>query len=244
MLLEGIHPVREALRARRRVLYALRLRSGRSGPEIEALRALADVAGIPISEEEGQRGASGGNDQGVQLEVGPLPEVPLESLVGLGEEPRTLVALDGVEDPQNVGAIARVADGAGASGLILTARRAPPLGPSISRASAGAIEWLPVARVGNLARALEFLKAEGYWAFGAELSGDTPLYEMPERWLQGDRIVVLGSEGKGLRSGVAAQLDYRVQIPMLGAVESLNVGAAGAVLLYELSRRSTLAAGG
>ena len=121
---------------------------------------------------------------------------------------------------------------------------APPLGPAISRASAGAIEWLPVARVGNLPRALGFLKREGYWAFGAELSGDTPLYEMPDRWLEGDRVVVLGSEGKGLRSGVSAQLDYRVKIPMLGATESLNVGAAGAVLLYELSRRSALMAKG
>lgn len=242
LLLDGIHPVLEALRARRRSIHVLRVRSDRRGPEIEELRGLAGAAGIPVLEEAPRAATGDANDQGVQLEVGPLPEIPLEGLIGIGSTPRTLVALDGVEDPRNVGAIARAADGAGAAGLILTARRAPPLGAAMARASAGAIEWLPVARVGNLARALDLLKKEGYWVFGAQHSDATPLHEVPERWLQGDRVLVFGSEGKGLRSGIASQIDYRVRIPMHGAIESLNVGCAAAILLYEFSRRSLPAA--
>ena len=242
LLLDGMHPVLEALRAKRRPIHSLRVRADRRGPEIEELRGLAAAAGIPVVEAAPLATGGAANDQGVQLEVGPLPEVLLEDLVGAGPSPRTLVALDGVEDPRNVGAIARAADGAGVAGLILTARRAPPLGAAMARASAGAIEWLPVARVGNLARALDLLKREGYWVFGAQHRDATELHEVPERWLQGDRVLILGSEGKGLRSGVASRVDYWVRIPMHGAIESLNVGSAAAVLLYEFSRRSLASA--
>ena len=241
--IEGIHPVREALRAGRREIHELRIRTDRRGGDIETLRALAEGRGVPVRDLATLEGGPG-NDQGVQLEVSPLPEVPLEALVERGEAPRTLVALDGVEDPRNLGAIVRAADGAGVTGLILTARRAPPLGPVVARASAGAIEWLPVARVPNLGRTLEFLQGEGYWLFGAQLEDATDLYEVPDRWLQGDRVLVLGAEGKGLRSGVSARLDHRVKIPMRGAVDSLNVGSAAAVILYELGRRTRLAAQG
>jgi 23S rRNA (guanosine2251-2'-O)-methyltransferase len=125
--------------------------------------------------------------------------------------------------------------------MILTRRRAPPLSPAVARASAGAIEWLPVARVANLPRALNELKSKGFWVFGCDPGAPDALFELPDRLLRGDRVVVLGAEGKGLRRGVDQMLDHRVRVPMAGRVASLNVAAAAAVLLFEFRRRSNLA---
>ncbi len=154
-----------------------------------------------------------------------------------GARSRWWVALDGVEDPQNVGAIARVADSAGAAGLILTERRASPLSPAVARASAGAIEWLPVVRAPNLARLLRDLRANGFWTVGATAQEGISLYDFEDRVLTGDLVIVLGAEGRGIRPGVLREIDHRVCIPMLGGVESLNVATAAAVLLYDLVRR-------
>ncbi len=147
------------------------------------------------------------------------------------------MALDGVEDPQNVGAIARVAEACGACGLLLTQRRAPPLGAAVSRASAGAIEWLPTARVPNLGRALNTLKDKGFWVFGCDPKGAEDVFALPGRVVAGDQVVVLGAEGRGLRAGILRVLDHRIRIPMAGRVGSLNVAAAAAVVLFELRRR-------
>jgi len=146
--LTGIRAVMEAIRARRRKLRVLRVREGSQRPEVAAVVAAAREAGIAVEAIGDPRFAeitSGvANPQGLALEAEPLPELPLESLLGsIGGEPSTLVALDGVEDPQNLGAIARVAEAAGVSGLILPRRRCAPLSPAAARASAGAIEWLP-----------------------------------------------------------------------------------------------------
>jgi 23S rRNA (guanosine2251-2'-O)-methyltransferase len=239
--LYGLHPVAEALRARRRPLYRLWVRHGREGPALRRIQARARALGLSVEEEQEavfrKRVPETANDQGVALEVGPLPELSLGELSGLGETPRRLVALDGVEDPQNVGAIARVADAAGVLGLILTRRHAPPLGPAVARASAGAIESLPVARVDNLARALEELQGRGYWTFGADLEAHSDLFELPDRVFQGDACVVFGAEGRGLRPGVRRRLDHPLRVPMAGRVGSLNVASAASVVLYEWVRR-------
>jgi 23S rRNA (guanosine2251-2'-O)-methyltransferase len=205
----------------------------------------ARAAGIPIEDREGPElerlSGADGNHQGVVLEAGPLPEVGLDALTRGAPGSRTLVALDGVEDPNNLGAIARVADAAGVAGLVLTRHRAPPLSPAVSRASAGAIEWLPVARVTNLNRSLNQLKSNGFWTFGCDPAGALGLFELPDRVAAGDRVIVLGAEGRGLRPGVLRELDHTVRIPMGGRVGSLNVSTAAAVVLFELSRRSGLA---
>ena len=237
--LTGFQSVREALRARRRRLHRLWLRAGAERPERAALRRLAEQAGVAVEEEQEDRGGAPRPHQGIRLEVGPLPELSLEALVA-GASPGkslTLIALDGVEDPQNLGAIARVADAAGVAGLILTSRRAPPLSPAVSRASAGAIEWLPIGRVPNLARALEQLKQQDFWVFGADPQGTEGLFELPQRVIHDRRVVVLGAEGRGLRAGILRSIDHRVRIPMSGRIASLNVAAAAAVLLFELARR-------
>jgi 23S rRNA (guanosine2251-2'-O)-methyltransferase len=240
--LYGIHPVWEALRARRRRLLALRLRPGPARAELVPLLEAARAAGVRIEEVGAGDFASGlgegVNHQGVVLVAGPLPLVDLDGLCAAGLSPRTLVALDQVEDPQNLGAIARVADAAGASGLLLTDRHSPPLSPAVARASAGAIEWLATARVPNLVRALNQLKSRGFWIFGADTDGPDSLFDLPERVLRGERVVLLGAEGRGLRPGVLGAVDHRVRIPLAGRVASLNVASAAAVVLFELVRRS------
>jgi 23S rRNA (guanosine2251-2'-O)-methyltransferase len=239
--LHGVHPVLEALRARRRTLLRLRVRRDLRRSELGRILAAARAAGVPIEEVGAEvlvaAAPPGVASQGVALLVGPLPEVPLGELARAGEAPRTLVALDGVEDPRNVGAITRVAEACGASGLLLTRRRAPPLGAVVSRASAGAIEWLPVARVPNLGRALNTLKEKGFWVFGCDPEGAEELFALPARVVAGDQVVVLGAEGRGLRAGILRVIDHRICIPMVGRVGSLNVATAAAVVLFELRRR-------
>jgi 23S rRNA (guanosine2251-2'-O)-methyltransferase len=249
-LLHGHHCVEEALRAGRRTLHRLLVRRGRARPEVAALIELAISAGVPVIELEapdfaellGPDELGGSSVQGAILEAGPLPElrhIP-DLLRQSGGEPggRRLLALDGVEDPQNVGALMRVADAAGASGLVLTERRAPPLSPALARASAGAIEWQPVVRVPNLTRALEELQQAGFWLVGAAPDAEASLFELPDKLLTGDLVVVLGAEGRGLRASIEKLLDHPIRIPMLGKVASLNVATAGAVVLYELLRRA------
>jgi len=243
-ILYGVHPVREALRAGRRRALRLHVRERDRGPDRPDLRELAEAArraGVPVVPADAEALAAlvgpEGRTQGVVLEAGPLPEADLDALAGSAGAATLLVALDGVEDPQNVGAVVRVAEAAGAAALVLTRRHAPPLSAALARASAGAVEWLPVARVANLARALASAQAAGLWLVGADPAADTSLFEAPDGWLTGPTVLVLGAEGRGLRSGIERRLDHRVRIPMEGSVHSLNVASAAAVLLYELLRR-------
>ena len=147
---------------------------------------------------------------------------------------RLLLALDGVEDPQNLGALLRVADGAGVDGVILTERRSAPLSPAAVKASAGAAEHLRIARVVNLVRALEDLKQKNLWIIGLDERG-TSDYDRFD--LTGNCVIVLGREGAGLHDLVRRTCDHLLRIPMAGGVSSLNVSAAGAVVLYEAFRQ-------
>lgn len=241
-LLFGLHVVREALSARQRKFGRLLLAADSRSAEVEHLAALAREVGVPVDfvgrGEILRQAGPAARTQGVLLEAGPIPERTLAALRSGERGRRRIVALDGVEDPQNLGAIARVAEAAGINGLVLTRHRSPPLSAAVARASAGAIEHLPVARVTNLARALEELQGDGFWSVGADPAEGEDLFSAPERTFQGDLVVVLGAEGKGLRPAVAARLDHRVRIPMEGRIASLNVSTAAAVLLFEIVRRS------
>ncbi len=239
--LSGIHSCREALRAGRRQLEQLLVKPGADRrPEVAEVIELARGLGVPIHERELDPGfvGEGVNPQGVVLEAGPIPEVDIEELAQPASGPRRLIALDGVEDPQNVGALARVAEGAGCLGMLLSKRRAPPLSPAVARASAGAIEWLPVARETNLSRAINYLKEKGFWVVGADPGATESLFRVPDRVLQGDLVVVMGAEGRGLRPEIEKLVDHPVRIEMQGEVASLNVSTAAAVLLFELQRRA------
>jgi 23S rRNA (guanosine2251-2'-O)-methyltransferase len=171
--------------------------------------------------------------QGVMAEVSPKQYATVADILACSAKP-FVVILDEIEDPQNLGAIVRSAEGAGADGLILPERRSAGLTEAVDQVSAGALEHLPVARVPNLVRAMEELKDKGLWLVGAEGSADEPWYSFD---LTGPIGIVLGSEGKGLRPLVRKTCDKILAIPLAGRVNSLNVAAAAAVFLFEVVRQ-------
>lgn len=252
--LHGRHVIAAALGAGRRRLDRLLVRAGGVPRDLEPVIERAAERGLPVVTLAGPELADlAGTDevglQGAVLEAGPLPVLSsIDDLVAQGapeghgrrgDAASWVVAMDGVEDPRNLGAVARVAEAAGAAGLLVTDRRSPPLGSAATRASAGALERLPVCRIPNLARGLDALKGAGRWVVAAEASAETSLYAMPDRLLAGDLVVVLGAEGRGLRPSIVAAADHLVRIPMAGEVASLNVATAASVVLFELVRRST-----
>ncbi len=170
--------------------------------------------------------------QGIVAEVDPYPYADPETLL---EAPDSmLVALDQVQDPHNLGAVCRSAEAAGAGGVVIPTRRSASVTAAACKASAGAIEHLAVARVTNLAEWLGRAKQAGAWIYGAEARAETPYTQTD---LAGKVVLVLGSEGKGLRSRVADTCDVLVSIPVRGRVSSLNVSAAAAALLFEAVRQ-------
>jgi 23S rRNA (guanosine2251-2'-O)-methyltransferase len=171
--------------------------------------------------------------QGVMAEVSRREYASLEDILARSAKP-FVVLLDEVEDPQNLGAIVRSAEGAGADGLILPERRSAGLTETVDTVSAGALEHILVARVPNLVRTMEELKDKGLWLVGAEGSGDEPWYAFD---YTGPIGIVLGSEGKGLRPLVRKTCDKVLAIPLAGKVGSLNVAAAAAVFLFEVVRQ-------
>jgi 23S rRNA (guanosine2251-2'-O)-methyltransferase len=244
-VLYGLHPVEEALRAGRRrfdrVLVARERHGERPDPRIERLLAQCRQAGVHISlepREELTQLAGTAAHQGVVALVRPQELLALEDLLAPApahpDRPRLLLALDGVEDPQNLGALLRVADGAGVDGVVLTERRSAPLSAATLKASAGAAEHLRIARVVNLVRALEELKEHNLWIAGLDERGTTD-YDRFD--LTGDLVLVLGREGAGLHDLVRRTCDHLLRIPMAGGVSSLNVSTAGAVVLYEAARQ-------
>jgi 23S rRNA (guanosine2251-2'-O)-methyltransferase len=168
----------------------------------------------------------------VVAEVDPYPYADADGL--LAKPDCLIVALDQVQDPQNLGAVARSAEVAGATGLVIPERRSASVTAAVAKASAGAIEHLPIARVTNLADWLARAKDAGAWSYGADAAATTAYTEAD---LTGKIVLVLGSEGEGLRRLVSERCDVLVAIPMRGRVDSLNVSSSAAVLLFEAARQ-------
>lgn len=239
-LVWGLHAVREALaRAPERVLEMWVL-GGRADDRMAEVVALAREQGIACQEVrrdtlDGMAG--GGAHQGVVARVAPaapLDENDLEALLDRIAGPPLLLVLDGVQDPQNLGACLRTADAAGAHAVVIPRDRAVGLTPAARKAAAGAAETVPLVRVVNLARCLRSLKDRGIWLVGAE-AGAPPAFAAD---LSGPLALVLGGEGGGLRRLTRETCDLLVSLPMKGSVASLNVSvAAGALLYLALSRR-------
>lgn len=230
-LVYGRRPVRELLRGPREVLELWATE--------RALRAepwLRDEAAVRVQRkpERELTEASGTRDhQGVVAWCEPYRYADADELAR--RERPLLVCLDQVSDPRNLGAVCRSAEGAGATGVVIPAHGSARVTPAVCRASAGAVEHLPVAVVTNLARYLEEVKGPDLWVYGAAGGeGSTPMWEAD---LSGGSALVFGAEGKGLRPLVRRTCDAAVSIPMLGRVESLNVSVAAAVLLYEAVRQ-------
>ena len=235
----GVHPVEEALRAGRRRFDHVLVARERHDARLEQLVAACREAGVRVRTEPREQLtqlAGTAAHQGVVAMVRPAEFLSIEDLFTSAEPGRSrlILALDGVEDPQNLGALLRVADGAGVDGIVLTERRAAPLSAVAVKASAGATEHLRIARVVNLVRALEELKKQNLWIIGLDERG-TEDYDRFD--FTGDCVLVLGREGAGLHDLVKRTCDHLLRIPMAGGVSSLNVSAAGAVVLYEAFRQ-------
>jgi 23S rRNA (guanosine2251-2'-O)-methyltransferase len=245
-VLYGLHPVEEAVKAGRRRFNEVLVARERHDERLEHLVALCREAGLRVRQEAREQLtelAQTPAHQGVVALVRPQELLSIEDLYtpdpANSSKARLLLALDGVEDPQNLGALLRVADGAGVDGVVLTERRSAPLSPVAVKASAGATEHLRIARVVNLVRALEELKRRNLWIIGLDERGSSDYDQFD---LTGDCVLVLGREGAGLHDLVRRTCDHMLRIPMAGGVSSLNVSAAGAVVLYEAFRQRRNAA--
>jgi 23S rRNA (guanosine2251-2'-O)-methyltransferase len=241
-LIIGRNPVIEALKAGRPIEKVL-IQRGCHGRPVATIRKLARERGIPVSETDKRAfNELAGTDtaQGVAAIAGQKEYDDLDSLLNraaadpqVGKNP-ILIILDGIEDPHNVGALIRTAECAGVNGVILPRHHSAPLTGAAVKASAGAIEYMAIARVANIADTIERLKKEGYWIVGTDGGADTRYdeigYALPV-------ALVIGAEGKGIRRLVKEKCDYLVRIPLKGKIGSLNASAAGAVIMYEVVRQ-------
>jgi 23S rRNA (guanosine2251-2'-O)-methyltransferase len=235
----GIHAVQEALVAGR-PLDSILIAKGRHGNRIEELVRLAKQKSVPVRFEERiqvDRSAGTREHQGVLAIVAASPTTHFEDLLRARDAqgaPGLLVLLDGVEDPQNLGAIVRTSLAAGAQGVVIPERRAAGLTETVARASAGALAHLPVARVTNLARAMEEMKEAGYWLVGLDERAEQRYTNVDFNTPMG---IVLGGEGKGLHELVRERCDFLISIPTTGPVRALNVSVAAGVVLFEVVRQ-------
>lgn len=237
-LLIGIHAVTEALRARQtldRVMIARGAKNPRLDPIAEECRRRG-VALLYEPRDALDRLAPGANHQGVvAVPLGSRP-ADLKGLLETLEAPGLVVVLDGVEDPHNLGAIIRSAYAAGADAVVIPQRRAAGLSEAVSKAAAGALEYLPVIRVKSLNGVLERLKENDFWIYGLDEEAQQPHTE-PD--YAGNVALVLGGEGTGLNRLTAKKCDFLVRIPVAGRIASLNVSVAAGVVLFEVLRRRT-----
>jgi 23S rRNA (guanosine2251-2'-O)-methyltransferase len=234
MIVYGINPVLEALRAGR--VRALRI-SSRDDDRMRELLAFATTHGITpqrVTNDVLARQSKGGVHQGVVADVDEASEYSVEDLVRRARAEPLMLVLDGIEDPHNLGAILRSADATGVDGVIVQARRSAARSGAAAKASAGAMAHVKIAEVVNIARALDELKELGVWTVG--LAGEAPKpYDAVD--FSSPTAIVLGAEGPGLRRLVREKCDLLASIPMLGHVGSINVSVAAGVVLFEAVRQ-------
>jgi 23S rRNA (guanosine2251-2'-O)-methyltransferase len=230
-VIPGRRPVAEALAGARALDEVLLDRRG----DLPGLEGAAQAAGVPVrrvARDELDRLAEGVVHQGALALAPPFPYVALEDLL----DARLLVLLDGVTDPQNLGAIARTVEQAGGDGLVLPRRRSAHVTPAVEKAAAGALSWLQVAVVPNVVRAVGVLGAAGIWSVGLDAAAPETIWDCA--LLDGPVAVVAGSEGRGLARLVAARVDALAAVPTRGRLDSLNAGVAVAVACFEHVRRA------
>jgi 23S rRNA (guanosine2251-2'-O)-methyltransferase len=233
VIVYGRNPVREAIRGPRPVHRVWATKNAAREPWLAH-------AGLPVvvsGAEEIEHRCASPDHQGLCADVGPFRYASAEAL--LTAERPLIVVLDQIQDPQNLGAICRSAECAGATGVVIPERRSAEVTPAVCKSSAGAVEHLPIAQVRNVADFLAEAKRAGIWCYGAD-GGASLAYDAVD--FGGPVAIVLGSEGRGLRPRVASACDALVAIPLRGRIESLSVGAAAAVLLYAAAGRSEASA--
>lgn len=177
-----------------------------------------------------------GNHQGVACEIDEYKYIDLNELIKNNKDKENvcLIVLDGLEDPHNLGAILRTADATGIEGIIIPKNRSVSLNPTVAKVSTGAIEYVKVSQVVNLVQTLKKLKEEGYWVIGLEMEGSI---DYKEQEYLGKKVIVIGSEGKGISRLVKEECDYMINIPMVGHVTSLNASVSASIIFYEILRQ-------
>jgi 23S rRNA (guanosine2251-2'-O)-methyltransferase len=239
----GIHPVAEALKARGRAFQYVGIARERQDHRMHELVRQCRELGVPVrqlSREELTRLAQSAQHQGVVAVTSEKQYTDLDEILSSRRgEQAFLLVLDGIEDPHNLGAVLRSADAAGVGGIVIPERRAVGVTATVVKASAGASEHVPVARVTNLNRALEELKSRNLWIVGVDERGTQSYDEVDYNM---DCALVLGAEGKGLHDLVRRHCDFLVRIPMQGRVASLNVSVAAGIVMFEVARQRRLAA--
>jgi 23S rRNA (guanosine2251-2'-O)-methyltransferase len=235
----GLHAVRVMLERNAARVLTVHLAERREDPRVRAIEELARRHDRPVRRLDPQALRKLVGDvahQGVAADITPLPPWGEDDLLSaLQEAPRPLLlALDGVQDPHNLGACVRTADACGALAVIVPRDRAAQLTATVRKVAVGAAETTPVVAVTNLVRTLKLLKEAGLWVVGADAAADKAAHEID---LKGPVVLVLGAEGTGLRQLTRQNCDFMVRLPQLGAVESLNVSVAAGMLLYEALRQ-------
>lgn len=237
--LEGRNSVLEALKAGRSINKILVAKGDREG-SIKQIMALAKEKGVVVQEVERAKLDSMSqthSHQGVVAFVSVKEYVEVEDILKIAEEkgePPFLILLDEITDPHNLGSILRTADAVGAHGVVIPKRRSIGLTATVSKASAGAVEYVPVARVTNLGQTIDNLKKQNIWVVGTDLSGEKPFYKND---LKGPIALVIGSEGEGMGKLISEKCDFIVNIPMKGQISSLNAAVAGAIVMYEILKQ-------
>jgi len=240
-LVAGRRSVIELLRTDQPVVRVMMATGSADTAPLTEIRKSAEEASVPVRvvpRTEIDRLAEGLNHQGVVAVVGRYRYTPFEKLLSL--EGPLFLFLDGVTDPHNLGSLLRSADGAGFDGIVVPANRSAGVNATVRKVAAGAAEVVPVARVGSLGVALEQAKQAGLWVVG--LDGSAPEDLWASELLEPPLALVLGAEGRGISKGVRDRCDGLVSIPSAGRLESLNVGVAGALAMFELARRRSASA--
>jgi 23S rRNA (guanosine2251-2'-O)-methyltransferase len=234
----GIHAVEEALAARGRGFEYIAVTPGRGDARIQRLVQQCRASGVPVRSlprDQLTRLAKTAGHQGVVAVTAEKRYTDLEDLLAHRRGQHAfLLALDGIEDPHNLGAIIRTAEGAGVDGIVIPERRAAGVTATVVKVSAGASEHLPIAQVTNLGRAVEELKSNNIWTVGLDERASKTYDELDYKM---DCALILGAEGHGLHDQIRKKCDFLVSIPMLGRVASLNVSVAGAIVMYEAARQ-------
>ena len=237
-LVAGRNAVMELLKGSRSI-NRLMIANGASEGSVREIIAVAKQRGINVQFYDRSKldaMAPGIRHQGVLAQVPPVQYAELEDILAVAEqrnEPPFIVLLDELEDPHNLGAILRTADAAGVHGVLIPKHRSCPLSATVAKTSAGAVEHVPVARVGNLVQTIKKLKEQGVWVAAADMDGK----DYYDTDLTGPLLLIIGSEGQGVGRLVKEQCDFVVRIPMVGKINSLNASVAGSILMYEAMKQ-------
>jgi len=233
----GVNPLLELTKRGDPGIREIVVSNGRKGPVIDQILSLASIKGIPVVFKDKSfldRESGGGSHQGIGALCADYVYVNLDELIEKKTPANLILMLDGITDPQNLGALIRTAHCLGVKGVVIPENRAVSITPSVIKASAGAAYWLAVAREVNLTRTIEYLKERGFWVYGADADNGADLDQFAD---PGPVCLVMGSEGCGLRPLIKKNCDLLLSIPMAGKLDSLNVSVAAGIILYEMAKK-------